>query len=356
PFDIVITDMSMPEMDGIMLAKKIKADKKLKDTILVMMSSLGHFDDDGNDKSLFAAHLTKPVKQSYLLSCLELVVCRKAHAKVKSTMGWMIEQTTNGQCNTNNIHILLAEDNKTNQKVATTLLTKLGFKVDAVENGVECINILSKQNYDVVLMDCQMPEMDGYETTRHIRGKDSTVLNHDIPIIAMTANAMQGDREKCINAGMDDYVPKPINPGDLKKALKKWLEQPCDISDIEPETTQDDSDRDSVIDFEELLKRLDGDEELIRDIFDEFIADVPRRISAIHEALEIGDNQLAQREAHSLKGASANLSAGQLREIAYRIEQSCTNDELNDIPSLLHQLEEQFECFKKDVLDSAIMR
>ena len=221
PFMLAILDMQMPGMDGAALARAIKADKKLMDTRLVLCSSLGQRGDAKRMQEIgFAAYLVKPVRHGEIINCLSAVLAGTAavHQEHSIVTHHMIREMGRGV-----FRILLAEDNITNQQVAVGILRKLGLRADAVANGAEAVKALETLPYDLVLMDVQMPEMNGLEATRHIRNPQSAVQNHQIPIIAMTAGAMQGDREKCLEAGMNDYVSKPISPLALSEALDKWL-------------------------------------------------------------------------------------------------------------------------------------
>ena len=220
-FPVAILDMQMPGMDGAILAKIIKTDEKLKDTALVLCSSLGQRGDAKQMKDIgFAAYLVKPVRHGEMIKCLSAVLAGTVLVEQDKQLVTHHSVTESRRDAT---RILLAEDNITNQQVAVGILKKLGFRADAVANGAEAIRALETIPYDLVLMDVQMPEMNGLEATHQIRNPESTVRNHQIPIIAMTANAMQGDREVCLEAGMNDYVSKPISPQALADALDKWL-------------------------------------------------------------------------------------------------------------------------------------
>ncbi len=224
PYDLVISDMLMPEMDGAELGRQIKADAALRNTILVMLTSQGLRGDAAEMKRVgFSAYLTKPVRRSQLFDCIISVFNQSRQALEVKKSPQTVPSTSIDVKNHNSVTVLLVEDNPINQKLAIHLITKFGFKVDAVTNGKLALEALEKCSYDLVLMDIQMPEMDGLEATRVIRNPHSTVLNHDIPIIALTAHAMKGDREKCLNAGMDDYVSKPIHPDSLLKAIERRL-------------------------------------------------------------------------------------------------------------------------------------
>jgi CheY-like chemotaxis protein len=194
-----------------------------------MLTSIGKRGDAKHLRKLgFAAYLVKPIKKSQLLDCLRLVTGESASTG-KQTAGQIVTQYSISEDHKQRVRILLAEDNMVNQKIALRILEKkLGYHADAVTNGREAIESLERSDYDLVLMDCQMPEMDGYEATRKIRDENSSVRNHRIPIIAMTANALDGDREKCLNAGMDDYITKPLNRQEftnvIKCNLQNWRE------------------------------------------------------------------------------------------------------------------------------------
>jgi signal transduction histidine kinase/DNA-binding response OmpR family regulator len=227
PFRVALLDQEMPGMDGLELGRWIKGEPALEKTLLIMISSIaGRGDAAIMDQIGFAGFLSKPVRQSQLHECISHVLehTMEPSTTVKSThvsLGTGANNVVPG-APSHGPRILLAEDNAINQKVAQSLLGKLGFKADAVANGREAVKALELINYDLVLMDCQMPDMDGFEATAMIRDPDSAVLNHAVPIIAMTANAMKGDREMCINAGMDDYITKPVKKDELAAMLEKW--------------------------------------------------------------------------------------------------------------------------------------
>jgi PAS domain S-box-containing protein len=226
PFEIAVLDMQMPAMDGATLGRQIKKDQRIQNTILVMMTSLGERGEVGRmEKIGFSAYLTKPVKMSKLHDCLAMVT-NGNQQKTERRHKAILTKYSLAEIKKQNTRILLAEDNLVNQKVAIKYFGKLGYNVDVVSNGKEAIAALSIHKFDIVFMDCQMPQMDGYQATGEIRNTDSPVLDHKVPIVAMTANAMEGDRDKCINAGMNDYLAKPIKPEDLSDMLDKWIGRP----------------------------------------------------------------------------------------------------------------------------------
>ncbi len=225
PFQIALLDHQMPDMDGLQLGKIIKSDSLLENTSLVMVTSIGQrgeitaFEEIG-----FSGYLTKPIRQLMLKEAIS-----RARGNGTTTVSEdsrtteLLAQPTITEQNKKLIRILLAEDNVINQKVAQKMLKSLGYRVDMVANGLEAIRALEMINYDLVLMDCMMPEMGGFEATALIRSEGSMVLNHSVPIIAMTANAMSSDREECFEAGMDDYLSKPVKKEEMAAIIDKWV-------------------------------------------------------------------------------------------------------------------------------------
>ncbi len=223
PFDAVILDMRMPGMDGAELGTRIKEDPKLKDTTLIMLTSQGLRGDASRmEKIGFAAYLTKPIRRSQLFDCL-VNVLSSGRKKRKDKKSQIITKYSVSDERRNKTRILVVEDNIVNQKIAVKLIEKAGYQADVAANGKEAIKALETFKYDIVLMDVQMPEMDGFEATKRIRNPESRVLNHDIPIIAMTAHAMQGDRELCLAAGMNDYVSKPVQAQGLFDKIEQFI-------------------------------------------------------------------------------------------------------------------------------------
>jgi len=223
PYDIAILDMQMPEINGETLGKKIKQDSRIKNTILIMMSSITESGDASIfEKIGFCACLTKPVRHLHLYDCLCIALGRKQQNQLHQNQYNIMTNDTIQSAKKNQLKILLAEDNETNQIVALSIIKKLGYHADAVANGNEVIEVLKRKTYDLILMDCHMPEVDGYETSKRIRASNNLACASDIPIIALTANAMKGDREECMEAGMDDYIAKPITPSKMAEVLSKW--------------------------------------------------------------------------------------------------------------------------------------
>ena len=245
PFRIALLDQMMPGIDGLETGRRIKADPLLKSTLMIMVKSLGQRGDAAVlEQAGFTGYLTKPVRHSQLYDCIALVLNRANQTllnqslDVFGTAQSIVTRHTIAEKSKHKPHrILLADDNVINLKVAQAMLNNLGYKADEVLNGLEAVHALEQINYDLVLMDCQMPEMSGFEATAMVRDINSCVLNHSVPIIAMTANAMMKDREECLEAGMNDYLSKPVKKAELAKVFAKWLpvhEMPTDIRLDEP--------------------------------------------------------------------------------------------------------------------------
>ena len=227
PFDLAILDMHMPGMDGLALGRAIRDDANLDHTRLVLLTSLGRRGDAKEaHASGFSAYLTKPVRKKHLYDCLRLVMGQAPSAHTDSPAAPpappLITRHQVAEMHAN-LRLLVVDDNPVNQKVAVKMLEKLGYRVDVAGNGNEALAALTRHRYNLVFMDCQMPELDGFETTRMIRSHEQPGTR--LPIIAMTANAMQGDREHCLSSGMDDFVSKPVKSQDLSKVLTQWLDQ-----------------------------------------------------------------------------------------------------------------------------------
>jgi PAS domain S-box-containing protein len=375
PYRVVILDMMMPETDGETLGKAIKADPELAGSELVMMTSMGSRGDAGRLEALgFAAYLTKPVKQSQLFDCIMVVLSRRERRSDMPATPRIITRHGLADRDKRRLRILLAEDNQINQRVALKTLEKLGYRANAVDNGAEALHALAQRRYDLVLMDVQMPQMDGIEATRLIRDGGSDVRDHGVPIVALTAHATADDRDVCLAAGMNDYLSKPIRPDELAAALARWtgrraerepaveLTHEAPAAEVAP-TAQaaapaagaagpvagagDDEapvfEEALVFDEAVLLNLLGGDREAAAEITAEFLKDAPLRASALHDALDAGDAPRARREAHTLKGASANVGAQALREAAYTAELACAADALAEAGPLAERVDAELE-------------
>jgi len=251
-----------------------------------------------------------------------------------------------GELRHRSVRILLAEDNITNQMVAMGILERLGLRVDVVANGEEAVHALEQFPYDLVLMDVQMPEMDGLTATRRIRDRHSPVLDHNIPVIAMTANAMQGDRERCLAAGMDDYVPKPVSPQALAAALDKWLPRSGDpkTDSVMPAASPPPAiPRATVVfDWPGLVERMLGQESLAQKILRSSMTQIPGQASILLERMETGNLPEIKRLAHALKGAVANLGGEEIRLEMESLERQAGEADIASIQGNVERLGKRF--------------
>jgi PAS domain S-box-containing protein len=329
PFKIALIDCCMPEKDGESLGREIKADPQLKDLILVMLTSVGRRGDAELFSKLgFAAYLPKPIKKTQLFECLQIVTGKTEKVK-KDTPEQIVTQYSISEDHKQRVHILLVEDNMVNQKIALRILEKkLGYHADVATNGKEAIESLERSDYDLVLMDCQMPEMDGYEATSTIRDQDSAVRNHNIPIIAMTANAMKGDREKCLEAGMDDYVTKPINMQELADAIERNLsngrKQQLSPASVPEVTVSKEAKQEDVP--EGIYSEYADDADLV-ELVDEFAAGLEADVESMRKVLENGDHDGLRRLAHQMKGAGGSYGYPMLTEAAKAIEEAAKTED-----------------------------
>jgi PAS domain S-box-containing protein len=313
PFQIAILDMQMPEMDGLTLARRIKDDPAIASTKLVMLTSLGYLPEERKwRESGISAYLIKPVKQNRLYDALSNVlrgsVARPAPANRQSAH--------EAQCNfCSGLRILVAEDNIVNQKVALRQLQKMGCSADAVANGLEVIAAIQQIPYDIILMDCQMPELDGYDATHQIRADEREQGRPGVYIIAMTANAMDGDREKCLEAGMNDYITKPVRIDELETVFKRAMDHQNN-----PQRTgelNEHIDLAMIASLKEL--RTPGEPDPVEELVALFCQEAPARITQLEEAFANQNVEAVERAAHSLKGSCSNLGAKRMAQTAMEI-------------------------------------
>ncbi len=344
PFDAALLDYQMPGMDGETLGRMIKDDPLIHNTRLILLTSGGQRGDANRMQDIgFDAYLLKPIKLSQLYDCIVTVLAPDREA-LQDQAGLITRHTLAESRKSRGARILLAEDNPTNQIVAIRLLEKLGHLADAVANGKEVLAALKNIPYDLILMDCQMPEMDGYEATAAIRQLEGE--QGKIPIVALTAHAMKGDREKCLEAGMDDYVSKPIDHAELSAAIERQLKDFQKMSDFTVDIDFSNKDEDVVFERSSLLELLDGDEKLFKEILSIFIHDVEKHLKQLTEALQEEDFETIRRSGHTLKGASANMTARVMQAVAGRLEEAGREKQAGPARKLTEKLSEEFTRFK----------
>jgi len=335
PFTLIICDMQMPEMDGLEFIEKIRNDEHYKGIHVLILSSSGQRGEKDRARKLgIAAHMTKPVQPSELLDAL-------LNAVSKPTQGLMKKaQKVNAEGGNRSIRILLAEDNPVNQTLAIRLLEKNGHHVVLAVNGQEALNALEREEVDVVLMDVQMPVLDGLTAIQTIRKKEAVAGGH-MPIIALTAHAMKGDRERCLEAGADDYMSKPIRSAELLEAINRMgTSKPTTERAAEPAAEPETS---HAIDLKAALERLEGDRELLDELAQLFKEECPRALEEMRGAIRTADAPLLTRLAHTLKGSSSSLSANALSRGAAELENLARAGDLADAGGVFSRLEKEVE-------------
>jgi len=339
PFGLAIIDGQMPEMDGFMLAERLKADRRFAPTPIVMLTSAVRPDDASKCRRLgIAAHVTKPIKQSDLLDAIVSLFAR--HGSASDAAAVMPAGPP-----ARPLRILLAEDNHVNRTLATRVLEKRGHEVVSAVNGREAVDRLAAASlpFDLVLMDVQMPELDGLSATVLIRQRERASGGR-IPIVAMTAHAMTGDRERCLAAGMDDYLSKPIRPADLVQAVERIAARlpPEEASPAgRPADAPVASHNAAVFDPEHALARLGGDSQLLRQLVRIFRTDARPLMAAIRRSAADGEADGLRRSAHALKGSLGTVGAPRVAETARRLELLAQAGDLSHASTLVDTLEDE---------------
>ena len=358
-YDIVVVDMQMPEIDGMTLGEQIKANSAIAGLPLIMLTSTNQRDEIQRALKIgFAAYLVKPVKPSRLLDTIMTIL--GTQIKQEESEATSQELKLKNHENNSNYHssgspklrILLAEDNLVNQKVALKQLQSLGYSADVAGNGKEVLQLLEKIPYDLILMDCQMPVLDGFETTKEIhRWQESSFASSRRPIVvAMTANAMKEDQQMCLDAGMDDYLSKPVTKQKLAAALQHWgsmIFKAKEIAATEQISTTDVSSVDLPIDWERLHQLSENNPEFELELLQIFVEDIQPRLKVIRIAIAAHDFSQIAREAHQIKGASANVGATTMHLAAEKLEQLAYNQERRGTTNFISELEEFVKRIQK---------
>ncbi|MCR9296286.1 MAG: response regulator [bacterium] len=316
---LVLTDVQMPGMDGFMLAAKIRAHPRLQETRIVLLSSGVRASDTADRERLgIRAQLMKPIKRSELLDVILLSLGGMRSVQATSQAGEAKLPELDS------LKILLVEDGKANQMLALGLLERWGHQVKLAENGREAVESWQSEEFDLILMDLQMPEMDGFEATRQIRSLEHGSGRH-IPIVAMTAHAMKGDEERCLQAGMDGYVPKPIRQKDLHEALSKFLSTGVKMATQE---TRSPSDEIGCVDWGLVLETVGGDEGFLKSIIQACLEETPQLVQQLARSLDEGDAKESRRLAHTIKAAGRTFGVTRLTEHAEHIELAAESGDL----------------------------
>ena len=373
PYNLVILDMQMPVMDGVMLARAIKAEPSFANTRLIMLSSMSEQLEQDQLRAVgINACLVKPAKQSCLFNC----IADALGAPRATGSGNLVAETHAAPASLQQARILLAEDNTINQDVALGQLDRLGSKADVVANGKEALEAVTSKTYDIVLMDCMMPEMDGYEATKKIRELECRNVNsrQRLHIIAMTANAMLGDRDKCIAAGMDDYVSKPVQLPDLRRALEKWSNkasgkvtanealttssagapQKIQVTSPAVESNTTTISQEAPVDLERLTEVSNGNEEKLQRHLKTFLLQGGEISQGLAIAIRIGKAGDVRLLAHKFVGASSSLgmvavvpSLSQLEQLGDAGTLEGATEVYNEFTRQLERVRQFIEEFQK---------
>jgi CheY-like chemotaxis protein len=342
-YDVAILDMQMPGMDGLELAREIKADPAIANVRLIVLSSIGdHGLVPASREAGVDACLTKPARQSELYDCLARVMAPGASTGgfVQVEVPAATERYAGLLEQRRGIRLLVAEDNTVNQQVALGVLASLGYAADVVSNGLEAVEAVGRGSYAAILMDCQMPEMDGYTASREIRAREEG--GQRVPIIALTADVVTDARAKSLAAGMDDYITKPINPEELATSLERWvpsapLHRP---SGPEAQASEGPLDRSVLDKLRKLEKTRPG---LLKNVMDLFLLDTPPRLEDIRDAMFKKDAARLARLAHALQGSAASLGARGMAAICAEVEARAEAGDLETAPARVSDLEHEFE-------------
>ncbi|MBZ5561804.1 MAG: response regulator [Acidobacteriia bacterium] len=371
PYDLVILDLHMPDMDGLELGRTIKADPALRDIHLILLSSVVH---DCSAQQLTEAgieyHLVKPLRQSQLFDCIAnavggyQVAAQAATAKSRPALSEINARLSRRR-------ILVAEDNAVNQEVTRAMLEQIGCRMDMVRHGGEAVNALKEKAYDLVLMDCQMPVMDGFEATAVIRRQEAQErAKNRIPIVALTANAVQGDRERCLAAGMDDYLAKPFTQEELRSVLEKWLREPpaaqgqsaeaqaqseagvVAVAAVpEPSVEKPPIDRRALANIAALQRP--GAPEILPKVVSLYFKTSSELLESLRDAVLQHSPEAVRKTAHSLKSSSANVGAMHLASLCKELEEAGRRSSLDDATRVFDQIKSEHlrvvNSLKKDV-------
>ena len=377
PYRLVLSDVMMPGMDGLELVEHMRADPALREVTVILLSSAGGADDASRLRELaISRSLIKPVKPSDLLDAITAAFATTAAARPFRPGSGIGNEAVDTD---RQLHILLAEDGVINQRVAIGMLERRGHSVVLVDSGRKVLEKLAEEVFDVVLMDVQMPEMDGFEATEVIRRNEKTTGDHQ-PIVAMTAHAMKGDRDRCLEAGMDGYVPKPVRPKDLYAAIEIYprhprrpqlrpeppvesapdsshrpeppVESAPDSSHRSEPPLQSTADRtevdlvaaaDGVLDWPEAVQRVGGKSDIMKELSDLFLEECPRLMAQIRAALDAGNADDLRREAHTLKGSADLFAAAPTVKAAYHLETIARDQQLDEAEDAWLELKRQVD-------------
>ena len=348
PYKLVILDMQMPELNGEQVLKEIKTDPGLRKTPVIILTSMGSRGDAARLEALgCSAYLLKPVRQKELFNTILAVMGQQQSAHKKPTAS-IITRHLLAEVDHSQNAILLAEDNAINQKLALRLLQKVGYSVDVVETGQQAVNAAQKKKYALILMDVQMPEMDGYEATRQIRSLAGEVGR--TPIVAMTAHAMTSDHEKCLQAGMDDYLTKPLNVDEMLMLVNRYVMGASQNKD-EPKTSEPlphVETTEPLYDLEAALPRFGDSLTTFYEFMGAFIVHIKKSIYELENAIEMQDAVKVHFLSHTIKGSAANFEIESIRSLAEEIEMHAKDGDLSGAGERLLAIKARIPILERD--------
>jgi CheY-like chemotaxis protein len=336
-FALVLLDVHMPDMDGFAVAEQIRNRYKRHGVKVILLTSASRPSDIARCRELgISDYLSKPIKQSELFDAIVTAMAERSRKRDRyESASPFIEASERP------LRILLAEDNPVNQTLATRILERLGHKVQVVNNGKEALAQAQAEEFDVILMDVQMPEMDGLEATAAIRNAEAGTGKH-VPIVAMTAHAMKGDREKCLSAGMDEYLSKPIRIDELKRAM-------CEIEKRKGGQSPGPISFRAIGQLELLLDSVMGDRALLAEMAELWLADSTKQESQIRTGLDSGDAIMVQRAAHALKGSVGTFRASAAQDAANQLEMSAKDGDVVGARKAFERLLTQIDLVRQEL-------
>jgi CheY-like chemotaxis protein/HPt (histidine-containing phosphotransfer) domain-containing protein len=341
PYRVMLTDMNMPQMDGISLIEELRRRPRMASIAIVMLSSGGGRGDAQRCRKMgVSAYIYKPVRRSDLLAAILAAAGQQKVKEKPADEAVALEAPPPRR----GLRILVAEDNRVNQAVATRLLEKLGHSLIIAENGQQVLSLLAQQVFDLVLMDVQMPEMDGISATLHIREGELLTGVH-LPIVAMTAHAMKGDMERCLDAGMDGYISKPINAAALQEAIASAV--PARHAEAAQISSPEGNENAKVAaglpwNKEQTLKKLGGDEGLLQEVIQIFLEEAPKHLAELRLAVVDGNAGIIETAAHNLKGELSYLGVAEISQRARELEEMGRNSDLEAAAALFERFEREF--------------
>jgi len=357
-FDLILLDVMMPEMDGFETAEWIRSCVDFYQSVIMILTSVGQRGDAARCRELgISAYLTKPIKQSELFAAIMTVLALRnqdaGHRNLITRHSLRETPSDRVARSSKSLHILLAEDNVVNQKVATKILANWGHSIVVASSGKEAVEASEKERFDLIFMDIQMPDLDGFEATQIIREREKDGGGR-LPIVAMTAHAMKGDKEKCLAAGMDDYVSKPINRDELFSVIEKFTKGGEATGHSTSLSSKDDqASTTGVFDIAKALEIAGGDKAFLKELADLFFENLLGYVAKIREAISRGDTGALEGAAHDLKGSVGNFAAKRAYNAAYQLEVIGNKGTLADADKLLRELMEELkplECSIKSAL------